>query len=116
MRFLQSYRTIVVLISATSLLALLIILSSGPQHRFALDPLTALVAAMTVGLACARLALGVPSRAARQVWFMVIAILVLVCVAQFAPPLSREGPRSVGLDDTKDAVLLAAAPLFLWAA
>jgi hypothetical protein len=113
MNLFESQRHISFFLAGTVLVALYIVVSPGPGNDWILDPLTGVVAAVTGSVVCARLALGAPTRAGRQLWQVALAILVLVCVSQFAEPFSDRVETYLGIEDVDDCLMLVAAPLLL---
>src|SRR4030095_6808664 len=74
--------------------------------------LTGIVAAVAGFVVGARLALGVPTRAARRFWQLLLALLALICVTQFAESFSDQ-IKPYGHIDVGDYLMLAAGPI-LW--
>jgi hypothetical protein len=113
MKTIQSQRQVFAFLAATALLATYIVLSPGPANDWVLDPLTGLVAAVTAFVLSGRMALDAPTKTVRQLWLVVVAVLGLVCISQFAEPFSEHIESYLGIDSVDDCLVLVAAPILL---
>lgn len=104
--FVGSQRPLLIFLGVTTLIALATLAWAGAD--WFLDPLTAILAAATAVMACARLALGTPTAAARQTWLIAIALLALVGIGHLA------GDRFTALGRWGVGFLPAAAAALLW--
>lgn len=87
-----SRRLTTLFLAAVTLIALGAILVAAPGHDWVLNYLSGLVAAVTALAVVARLSLVLPNAAARFHWQLVLLLLVLVSLGQFAEPwLSATG-------------------------
>lgn len=114
MKLIGSQRQIAFFLGGTFLLALSILLTPGSQNDWILDPLTGIVAAVASLVVCTRLALGAPNKGVRQLLQVVLVLLVLVGIGQFAEPFSDHIERYLGIEDVGDCLMLAVAPVLLW--
>src|ERR1041384_5675155 len=93
--------------------AVYILVSPGFGNDWALDPLTGLVAIVAMLLACSQLAQFHSDRRTNWLWAIVVAVLVLVCCANFFESLSDRLGEYFGSDDLDDYLLLLAGPCLL---
>lgn len=114
MKLIATHRYASAFLGATSLFALYIILTPGTGNDWMLDPLTGIVAIATSLIVCMRLALGAQTETVRRLWLAVLALLLLVCISQFAESFGDHIEASLGLEDVDDGLLMIVAPLLLW--
>ncbi len=114
MKLIESHRQIAFFLGGTFLLALYVLFAPGPGNDWVLDPLTGIVAAVASLVVCTRLALGAPNRGVRHLLQVVLVLLVLVCISQFAEPFSDHIEVNLGIEDIDDCLMLAVAPILLW--
>lgn len=112
MNFVTSQREISLFLGITSLIALYVVLGPGDGGVWVLNSLTGIVAAVAGSVVGVRLALGAPTPAARKFWQLLLALLALICVSQFAESFS-DRIRPYGHIDVGDYLMLAAGPI-LW--
>lgn len=112
MKLVASQREISLFLAVTTLIALYVVVHPGIEAGWVLNSLTGIVAAAAIVVVGARLALGVPTKAAQKFWQVVLALLALVCVSQFVESFSDriEALRDI---DMADYLMLAAAPI-IW--
>lgn len=116
MKLVASQRSALIFLGATTLVALAVVLRSGLANLWILDALTGLVAGVTAGLACARLALGAPNARAHRIWQAALVLLGLVCIGQFLAPFSNGIAVHLALKNAAVGLALLAAPILLWLA
>src|SRR5687768_8229425 len=109
LRFVGSQRSVLTFLGVTTLIALGALL--GPGTDWVLDLLTAIIAAATAFMACARLALGIPNAAARRAWQIALALFGLVCLSQLAAAF---GQTLAAIERVGSGLLLAAALVLVW--
>ncbi|HEY1383380.1 MAG TPA: sugar-transfer associated ATP-grasp domain-containing protein [Dongiaceae bacterium] len=98
---------------ATFFVAVYVVASPGFGNDWALDPLTGLVAIVATLLACSQLAQFTSDRRTSWLWAIVVAVLALVCCANFFESLSDRLGEYFGSDDLDDHLLLLAGPCLL---
>src|SRR5215470_3254923 len=113
MNTLRRHWEIPAFLATTSFVALYILVSPGFSNDWALDPLTGLVAIVATLLACSQLAQFTPDRRTSRLWAIVVAVLALVCCANFFESLSDRLGEYFGSDDLDDYLLLLAGPCLL---
>jgi hypothetical protein len=114
MKFVASQREISLFLGITSLIALYVVFRPGGGSVWVLNSLTGIVAAVAGFVVGVRLALGAPTPAARKFWQLLLALLALICVSQFAESFSDQ-IEPYGHIDVGDYLMLAAGPI-LWIA
>ncbi len=112
MKFVTSQREISLFLGITSLIALYVVFRPGDGSVWVLNSLTGIVAAVAGFVVGVRLALGAPTQAARKFWQLLLALLALICVSQFAESFS-DRLEPYGHIDVGDYLMLAAGPI-LW--
>lgn len=109
LRFVDSQRSVLIFLGVTTLIALGALL--GPGADWVLDVLTAIIAAATAFMACARLTLDTPNAAARRVWQLALVLFGLVCLSQLAAAL---GQTFVAIEPVGGGLLLVGALALIW--
>jgi hypothetical protein len=87
-----------------------IVISPGFGNDWALDPLTGLVAIVAALLACSQLAQVSSNLWTGRLWAAVVAVLALVCCANFFESFSDRLGEYLGPGDLDDYLLLLAGP------
>jgi len=116
MNALKHHSGIPAFLGLTTLAALYIIASPGFTNDWALDPLTGLVAVIAALLACSQMAQVSSSRWTGRLWAGVVAVLALVCGANFFESSSDRLGEYFGSDDLDDYLLLLAGPCLIFLA
>ncbi len=112
MKFVASQREMSLFLGVTTLVALYAVLRPGLEERWVLSSLAGVVAAVAGVVVGVRLALGAPTPAARKFWQVLLALLALICVSQFAESFS-DRIEAYGHIDMADYLMLAAGPI-MW--
>lgn len=112
MKFVTSQREISLFLGITSLIALYVVFRPGGSGVWVLNSLTGIVAAVAGFVVGVRLALGAPTPAARKFWQLLLGLLALICVSQFAESFS-DRLEPYGHVDVGDYLMLAAGPI-MW--
>jgi hypothetical protein len=113
MNALKHHSGIPTFLGLTALVAVYIVISPGFANDWALDPLTGLVAIIAALLACSQMAQVSSNRWTGRLWAGVVAVLALVCCANFFESLSDRLGEYFGSDDLDDYLLLLAGPCLI---
>lgn len=114
MKFIASQRGILVFLGITTLIALYVVVRPGTGQAWMLDPLTGFVAAGMGAAACASLVLVNTENESYWHWWILLGLMTLVCVEEFAEPSFAGAPIAFEIDAAGDFLMLAAGPLLLW--
>src|SRR5688572_19118852 len=113
MKFVASQREVSLFMGVMTFIALCAVFTLGADSGRALDSLTGIAAGATGFVVVARLALGTPAGTTRRYWQIVLILLGLVCIAQFAGPFAGRGELEFGIGNGARYFVLVAAALLL---
>lgn len=114
MKLVTTQRAVSLLLAVTTLAAIYVVLRPAAGNGWVLDSLTGLVAAATALAVCARMSLVMSSRGAQRYWQIVLVLLGLVAIGQFAEPSVAKMEAMLGIDGMGDYFMLAAAVAVQW--